>query len=57
MRKIAICAALGAVFSCEGINYQEVTNQTVNGDRLAVTVQDFSGDEIVGESYTRSYSL
>lgn len=103
MKKIAVCAAIGAIFMCEGmnegalvlrdsssnvlarseileseirrqeqkskdlvnqnrdlvkrINYQEITSQTMNGDLLTVTVQDFLGDELVGEAYNRSYPL
>ena len=103
MKKVVLCAAIGAVFTCEGmdekalvlrdssskavvhmdmleseirrqeqesrdsvdqnrdlvkrINYQEITNQTVSGDQLTVTVQDFLGDESVGESYNRSYPI
>ncbi len=96
MKKIAICAAIAAIFVCEGknesalilrdslskvvarsevleselrrqeqesrdlvkrVNYQEITNQTIAENQLTVTVQDFLGDDEVGESYNRSYPI
>ncbi len=103
MKKVVLCAAMAAVFSCEGknegalilsgqenfskiisqseisesgiraqesrelstrgnnsisrVNYREISQPTVNGDQITITVQDFSGDEVVGEMYERSYPL
>ncbi len=103
MKKMVVCAAIGTIFMCEGmnegalvlrdsssnaiarseileseirrqeqeskglitredllinsINYREISNPTVNGDQVTVKVQDFVEDELVGESYNRSYPL
>lgn len=43
--------------SINRVNYREITRPTVNGDQVTITVQDFSEDEIVGETYERSYPL
>lgn len=43
--------------SINRVNYREISQPTVNGDQITITVQDFSGDEMVGEMYERSYPL
>jgi len=39
------------------INHRKITNPTVNGDQVTITVQDYAGDKVVGNSYEVTYPL
>jgi len=39
------------------INHRKVTNPTINGDQVTITVQDYAGDKVVGNSYEVTYPL